>query len=671
MLFFALRKRRLLLAATFCTLHAVVIVLFRILVKESLSLGEDESYTFLKFLFHASEFFRWDYALAAIVLFSVIMGFTVCYFSTYCSKVNFLLLPAFIPLILAARTLGGVPIGLLIFLACAYMVAVVGVSRPKLLQSVCIEDLKSRRERTAATIVLAAGAAVLLLIMPYSSKTPFLSFVDNEFVAQKNGIYGTGTLTNFLNNSQPNRGANNPSDNVLFSVKTDYPQNIIQWSFDIYEGEDGWTYSEDFYSGTRYWKDKKKLTSQTQLASILKSAAENGLLEKYSEKLLALEDCDSFSGNMTIQVCDGSSSKVVMHPTGTYNVIYPSYDFVSYRNDKDEIFVLDEVGKNPLYMLQYYVDEPNESFIRMLDSTNFINLLSAAKNEGVISEERYNAVVLDYTEARRYLYEFEDDIPAEIKRLAEEITDGIDGDYDKARAIESWFKDAGFVYDMDFVPDECTAEYFLFDSKRGIYSDFATATTLLLRAVGIPAHYTEGFALTEDILDEYGIFNVTPANTHAFSTAYIEGYGWIEIDGAKYANPKKDYSWVLILLAVLIAVAAVLLVVGIIFRERLFETLFSFQLRFLSKDKRIREIFLRTRRLACKMCGKQQNSTAADEVRDIISRMLGAEDEAAEITNAADFLLYSGCSENCADIDERRLYAAYKELLKIKRDKKL
>lgn len=666
MLFYFLRRRKKLVLLAYMALHIIVTVL----VCNIGSLRRSPS--FAEFLFNSSDFFQWDYALLAIVGFSLLIGFTVCYFSAFLPKAGFLLLPAFIPLMLGARTLGSLSIGIIVFLAVGYMTGVMGMAVGEMPNRLYIKDPITKKHRRIAIAVFAAVGAAVLLVLPTAERTPFLDKVDNAFLNRKQSIYGGSTLTNFLNNSQPNRGANNPSDNVLFSVKTDYPQNLIRWSFDIYEGENGWSYSEDFNKGTRYWKDRKKLTSQTQLASILKTAAENGLLEKYSEKLLALDDAVSYNGNMTIQVRDGSASKVVMHPTGTYNATYPSYDFASYRNDKDEIFVLDEVGKNPLYMLQYYVDEPNESFIRMLDSTSFITLLRDAKSEGVIDEERYSAVVLEYTDARRYLYAFDDDVPTEIKELAEEITAGIEGDYDKARAIESWFKDAGFVYDMDFVPDECTAEYFLFESKRGICSDFATATTLLLRAAGIPARYTEGFALSEDILDEYGIFNVTPAQAHAFSTAYIEGYGWIEIDGTKYANPKEDYSWLRTVLAVLIAAAVVLLVLGVVFREQLSELLFKWRFGFMSKERRITEVYLRTRRLSCQMCGKPQESTGADEVRVVIENMLGAGDEAAEITAAADMLLYGGAASGAIDgIDEKRLYECYRRLRKIKKSKKI
>lgn len=662
MLFYCLRKRKKLLPLLFLAVHipvsAVVMLMF----------GKNADPSFFKFIFTSSDYFYWDYALVAILMFSEIIGLVVFYFSACLPRANFLLLPSFIPLILAARTLGALPLGIAVFLAVGYLAATLSLSKPETPEvHRYFDDPKSRWERLGAKGLLTVASALLLLIIPFMESTPYSTYLDSVFSKRNVNIYGGGAnLTNFLQRSVPNRGANKPAENVLFSVATDIPQNVIRWSFDIYEGGNGWTYSETFSEGTRYWQDKRELINHTQLADTLRKAAKRGQLEEYSEKLVNLEKSQFVDADMTIQIRDGSATKVVLHPSGTYKVTFPSGDLVTYRNPKDEIFVTEEMKKNAVYMLQYYAALPNESFIHLLDDEDFIGLLRAARDEGVISEEQYSAIVLEYTDAHRYLQQ-NDEIPEEVERLAEEITEGLDSDYDKARAIEKWFKDADFVYDMDYVPVESTAEHFLFESKRGICTDFATATTLMLRAVGIPARYTEGFVLSEDILDEYGRYNVTPAQAHAYSTAYIKGYGWLEIDGTKYANQKGDLTALRIVLIVVVAVAAVLLVLGLIFRERMSELWFTLRFKLIGKEKRIREVYVRTRRVACRIADMPCKSASADEVRGVLSRMLGTDSEAAEITQAADILLYSGNKQLLQNIDERRLYRNYKHILKMKK----
>jgi hypothetical protein len=69
---------------------------------------------------------------------------------------------------------------------------------------------------------------------------------------------------------------------------------------------------------------------------------------------------------------------------------------------------------------------------------------------------------------------------------------------------------------------------FLMNWKSGHCEYFAAATTLLLRAAGIPARYATGFAVTEySALEE--AYVVRARHAHAWSRAYVGGR-WIDID---------------------------------------------------------------------------------------------------------------------------------------------
>ncbi len=69
---------------------------------------------------------------------------------------------------------------------------------------------------------------------------------------------------------------------------------------------------------------------------------------------------------------------------------------------------------------------------------------------------------------------------------------------------------------------------FLHRSKSGHCEYFATATTLLLRAGGIPARYATGFAVLEKSERE-NAYLVRARHAHAWVRAYVNG-AWIEID---------------------------------------------------------------------------------------------------------------------------------------------
>lgn len=663
LLFYMLRKRKGLSFLVFLINFIAVNIACNIVGNPS------RSPSFFEFIFRSSDFFQWDYALLSILLFSFIIGFTVVYFAVYLPRVNFLLLPAFIPLILAARTLGGLPLGYVVFLAVGYLAAMLGISRPEQpSRHKYFDDPKSRKERLGAAGILVAAAAVLLIIVPHVQEAPFVKYMDEVFVTRQNNYFGRPSLSNFLQSSTPNRGANNPSDNVLFTVATDSPRSVMRWSFDIYQGEDGWTFHDDFNTGTRFWQEHRSQANWAELSETLKKAARKGKLENYKERLLTLEVPETTRGNMTVQVRDGSSTSVILHPLDTYSLHIPdNEDLKTYRNPKDEIFTADDMPSDPLYIMQYYTQEPTESMIEFYDD-NYVYLpllLDDALEDGVIDEKTHDVFLDEYNSAIEY-YEKTFEVNPEVEKLALEITAGLESDYDKARAIERWFKDAGFVYDMDFVPEESTVEYFLFESKRGICTDFATATTLLLRAAGIPARYTEGFVLSEDILDEYGRFNVTPAQAHAYSTAYIQGAGWIEIDGTQYANPKDDGKLLRIVLIVIVSAGAALLILGLIFRRQLSEFFFRVRFSLMKKPARIRAVYLRTRKLACEMAGIANSSAASDEVCDILSKRLDMGEPAARIADAANLLLYSE-NPDISGIDERQLYEYYRQILNVKK----
>ncbi len=117
-----------------------------------------------------------------------------------------------------------------------------------------------------------------------------------------------------------------------------------------------------------------------------------------------------------------------------------------------------------------------------------------------------------------------------VRDLAENITMSKDNNYDKAKAIETYLA-TNYPYTLmpgkpplkkDFV------DYFLFEGKKGYCTYYATAMTVLLRCVGIPARYVEGYILPPD--NRNGVFKVTNQQAHAWVEAYFEGFGWIPFE---------------------------------------------------------------------------------------------------------------------------------------------
>lgn len=79
-----------------------------------------------------------------------------------------------------------------------------------------------------------------------------------------------------------------------------------------------------------------------------------------------------------------------------------------------------------------------------------------------------------------------------------------------------------------------TAVYFLTVAKEGYCQHFATAATMMYRALGIPARYTVGYMVKAEA-GEYT--DVLGANAHAWVEVYRDGIGWVQIEvTAGYGN---------------------------------------------------------------------------------------------------------------------------------------
>ena len=84
-------------------------------------------------------------------------------------------------------------------------------------------------------------------------------------------------------------------------------------------------------------------------------------------------------------------------------------------------------------------------------------------------------------------------------------------------------------------------EFFLLESRQGYCVHFATAATALLRAMGIPARYAEGYAVPAG---EEGWVDVPDYNAHAWVEVYFGGAGWIpfEVTPAGPDSPAATFN---------------------------------------------------------------------------------------------------------------------------------
>lgn len=131
--------------------------------------------------------------------------------------------------------------------------------------------------------------------------------------------------------------------------------------------------------------------------------------------------------------------------------------------------------------------------------------------------------------------------------------------------IAQYFQDE-FTYTLNpgLVPWKTDfVNYFLFENKEGVCAHYASAGTLILRTLGIPARYVEGYALPFSSIYEGEAIEYTDLsywyegntatlrfkptkvvlsdiNAHAWVEIYKDGFGWVPVEFTPAANIDEE-----------------------------------------------------------------------------------------------------------------------------------
>ena len=153
----------------------------------------------------------------------------------------------------------------------------------------------------------------------------------------------------------------------------------------------------------------------------------------------------------------------------------------------------------------------------------------------IMSEEEYNEAVKP-----RDLSAYLDTSMAtdSIRNLTEELTSGLENDFEKARAIEAYLRPYEYNKAIDLSDSENYIEDFLFETKTGYCVHYASSMVLMLRIAGIPARYSVGYRHDENKTD-----SIISSEAHSWPEAYIEGYGWVPFEPTGAMETPEEYTW--------------------------------------------------------------------------------------------------------------------------------
>ncbi|MGM9636594.1 MAG: transglutaminase domain-containing protein [Eubacteriales bacterium] len=178
--------------------------------------------------------------------------------------------------------------------------------------------------------------------------------------------------------------------------------------------------------------------------------------------------------------------------------------------------------------LPYYLRDPLNSF---LNSANRRQWVTNYINQIVEYRDYVKSFYLDYPTDSVGIAE----VSAEIK----EAYDQADNDYDRVMAVIDYMI---LNYTYSLTPEKPSGTYesdldsFLLETKNGYCVQFATAATLLLRSLGMPARYVQGYIANSSVKttdDEGNVIytsNVLDSDAHAWVEVWIDGMGWRTFD---------------------------------------------------------------------------------------------------------------------------------------------
>jgi transglutaminase-like putative cysteine protease len=105
---------------------------------------------------------------------------------------------------------------------------------------------------------------------------------------------------------------------------------------------------------------------------------------------------------------------------------------------------------------------------------------------------------------------------------------------ERLQQVEGWMRSQPFRYTRQpgLLPKQAPLDAFLFERQQGFCGHFASATSALLRAAGLPARVVSGYQGGSWVqpVSGPGYLDLRQSDAHAWSEVWIEGMGWVALD---------------------------------------------------------------------------------------------------------------------------------------------
>ncbi|WP_435747856.1 transglutaminaseTgpA domain-containing protein [Nocardioides sp. SYSU DS0663] len=141
--------------------------------------------------------------------------------------------------------------------------------------------------------------------------------------------------------------------------------------------------------------------------------------------------------------------------------------------------------------------------------------------------------------------ELPDDLPAEVRQLALEVTRGAPTRFEKAVALQRWFRETGgFTYSTEREEGNGNDDLLAFlrsDGRVGYCEQFSAAMATMARALGIPARVAVGFLKADRVGRDTWEFSTH--DLHAWPELFFPGSGWVRFEPTPSQRARNAPAW--------------------------------------------------------------------------------------------------------------------------------
>ena len=398
---------------------------------------------------------------------------------------------------------------------------------------------------TANFLLFSVPICAIVLIsaynMPASEKPIQWSWMDSKIEAVNSYIktnFNIGNSEYFSINST-GFGKNGTKLGGNISLNNTIVMKVDSTEGDIYlKGAVREVYTGDSWENTR--GEQIALHDRSQLNSF------NEDLIELSEGMKVISGrfnvLDDISKKISIDITyENLKSKTIFIPSKVDNLTFEKEHLNLAIDAYGMISNEDFLGKKFKYTAELYDINKKDQGIEVFLRNSRRGLYSGYEEVIFKNSKKYKSGALSRSDIEkltemsdsayaRYL-QLPKELPERVSKLAGEITSSADNDYDRAKAIESYLsKNYKYTLEPGNIPQNRDfVDYFLFDSKQGYCTYYASAMTVLVRSIGIPARYVEGYKLPSKPVSGNS-YEVTNKEAHAWVEVYFEGFGWIPFE---------------------------------------------------------------------------------------------------------------------------------------------